>query len=79
MYIFVDDLGVIQSWSYDSSDSMEFVEHSIVPENHVEGFSKKRWAYIDGSFVERNGWLEEWNENLKAWNDSLLTQSEITE
>jgi hypothetical protein len=76
MYISVNDLGLVESWSQEGSEAMIYVDESIVPANHTEDFSKKRWLFVDGSFVERVGWLDEWNMALQNWEQYLLSQQE---
>jgi len=74
IYLCVFTNGSIDSWSYVPTVGYVELREEDLPENYISEFGKKKFLFIDGNFVEREGWLQEWEEGVASARARLLEE-----
>lgn len=61
-----DENGIPNVWGTGFVGATYRLPISEIPENWQDDFEKHRWAYDGNSFVERDGWQQEWDDQVAA-------------
>lgn len=72
IYLCVFTDGSIDSWSYVPTTGYIELETKNLPENYISEFGKRKFLFVNGNFVERDGWLEEWEQSVSDAKARLL-------
>lgn len=79
LYFSCDDNGIVMQWGIAFTSGDFSVPLSSAPQDYNLEFPKKKWIYDGSSFIERDGWIEEYQNSLNEYELALIRNKEELE
>jgi hypothetical protein len=66
MYLGLAADGRVDTWTSIPIEGYTEINEADLPEDYLAGFGQRRWVCVNGSLVERENWLAEWEESVRV-------------